>query len=354
MTDCQALPQTAEYDSAISIAKRALNYIGTFRTPPVPEVYEVWYRFAEGSNADMCEQLSRLVKRESIGISELVMLREQYIQDASVGVSHQISSRLNDELELIHGLLERQKHASADFTGSINEANSCLQHDDIKIDDVRHYLGLVIESNLKLQEQMSVLDDKLSESKGEIEGLRTQLQESHKAITTDTLTGVGNRRFFESAMANAYRNQNQRGITYLFLIDLDNFKMINDQFGHAAGDEVLRFVASTLCTKTESTSVARYGGDEFAIVATFNDSVQATALATDLCSYFSENHFVLQRSGETVKELTLSIGAAMLRTTDSTSTWFDRSDKLLYTAKDGGRNRCMVERNISFPIEEMS
>lgn len=347
MPGCQSLLDTEAYESAISIAKRALVYVSTFRTPPVPEVYEVWYRFAEGSNEAICKQLSRLVERESIGTSELVMIHQQHMQDASDEVSYNVSSQLSVELDRIRGLLEKQRIVSADFRGTIDEASTRFQQEDIKLDDVRYSLGQLIESNLLLQEQMSILDHRLSESKGEIDGLRTQLQESHKAITTDTLTGVGNRRYFESLIANAYKNRNQHEMTYLFLIDLDNFKMINDQFGHAAGDEVLRFVASTLREMAETTNVARYGGDEFAVVASFRDSVQANELAADLCSFFSENQFRLQRSAETLETLTISIGAAMLRATDSTSTWFDRSDKLLYTAKNGGRNRCMVERNIS-------
>ncbi len=335
------------YHSAVAIAKQAFANISTFRTPPVPEVYEVWYRYAEGANVEICEQVSRLVERESVGASELVMLHEQHIDSEVNVMSHRVSCRIGEQLDRIQGLLQGQQKASADFSGTIAKASSCLEQDELSTEELGRYLELIVESNEKLQEQMTFLDSRLDESKNQIDALRSQLLESQKAITTDTLTGIGNRRYFELIVEEAQRIETQVDTTYLFLVDLDDFKLVNDEYGHAAGDEVLKFVASTLAEKAGCSKVARYGGDEFAVVASFEEPAHAAQLAADLCSYFCNNHFVLQRNGNALKKLTISIGAAKLRCDDDTNTWIERTDKFLYAAKNGGRNRCMVERKVT-------
>jgi len=347
MSVCQLEEDKDSYHSAVSIARRAFEYVSAFKTPPVPEVYEVWYRFAEGKNLGICEQLSKLVEHESIGMSELVMLREQLIDNSLVGTSHHVSCRISEQLERIQGILQGQQEASADFSGTITKASSCLQQKELSAEDIGRYQGLVIDSNKKLQEHMIVLDSRLAESKSEIDELRIQLHESQKAITTDSLTEVGNRRYFDLIVAGAQRSETREDATYLFLIDIDNFKLLNDQFGHAAGDEVLKFVATTLVQKTGGSKVARYGGDEFAVVASFKEPGLANELAMELCSFFCDNQFVLKRSGCTLGKLTISVGVAMLRSDEDTNTWIERSDKLLYAAKNGGRNRCMVERKFA-------
>lgn len=337
------------YHSAVAIAKQAFANISAFKTPPVPEVYEVWYRYAEGINVEICEQLSKLVERESIGASELVMLREQHIDRAAAATatSHTLSCRIGEQLDRIQGLLQGQKKASTDFSGTIAQASSYLQQDDLTSEDLSRFIDLVVESNQKLQRQMTFLDSRLEDSKIQIDELRIQLRESQRAITTDSLTGVGNRRYFEAIVAEAYQGEVGVETTYLFLIDLDDFKLVNDQFGHTAGDEVLKFVASTLAAKAGRSKVARYGGDEFAVVTSFEDPSHANQMAVELCSYFCNNSFEIQRSGETLERLTVSIGAAKLRSEDDINTWIERSDKFLYAAKNGGRNRSMVERKIT-------
>jgi diguanylate cyclase len=160
------------------------------------------------------------------------------------------------------------------------------------------------------------------------------------------LTGVGNRRYYEMLIDGALRRITQDAVTFLFFVDVDSFKLVNDQFGHASGDEVLKFVAAKLAERAGISNVARFGGDEFAVLASFPDPELASELATELCSFFCSKQFILQRSGERLDKLTVSIGAALLRSDDDKNSWIERTDKFLYAAKNGGRNRPMVERKI--------
>ena len=90
-------------------------------------------------------------------------------------------------------------------------------------------------------------------------------------------------------------------------------------------------------------TITRYGGDEFAIFVNVEPD-QAKQLAEEICQYFFEIDLTVKSSGEQLGSLTISIGAANLRVEDNSESWFERADKLLYSAKSGGRNRAMVER----------
>ncbi len=162
---------------------------------------------------------------------------------------------------------------------------------------------------------------------------------------TDPLTGVGNRRYFDAMMDQAVKNiGHSDDELFLLLIDLDEFKNINDTFGHSAGDQVLRFVA----TETEKircdASIARYGGDEFAVFLQTKEAEEASQLANEIRHFFATNSLKFLQSGELLGRVGLSIGVARLRTEDDVESWFNRADQLLYRAKESGRNCVMVER----------
>ncbi len=341
--------QTEEqYAKAFSIAKEALKYVSTFRTPPTPEAYEVWYRFVEGGNAAIKEQLSHAVNvAKSVSSSQLEQLREQFLGSSKNSEANQeVSEKLAQQVEGLQSLIRFQQGANVEFCGSIESANNSLRDDNITSEEFRSCLSNVLQSNEDMQQQLAAIDSKLDASKSQIDELRKSLMDSQKALLTDPLTGVGNRRHFDSMMLQAAQSRAVESHRYLLLVDMDNFKTINDTLGHAAGDEVLRYVASELQKLATQASISRYGGDEFAIVLTVSELTHAQQLADSICQFFYESKFKMKRTGEIVGKLTVSIGAAYLRPDDDVDSWFGRADTLLYNAKGAGRNRAMVERKL--------
>ena len=156
----------------------------------------------------------------------------------------------------------------------------------------------------------------------------------------DSLTGLPNRRAFDAFLHEAFTlAQRYHRPLSLLSIDVDHFKAYNDTFGHPAGDEVLRAIARVFAAVARETDlVARVGGEEFAVVMPETDATGAHALAERMRVEVAGLRAV-------ARPLTVSIGVATLspKTLTAAALW-RRSDRALYSAKRGGRNRVAVDR----------
>lgn len=162
--------------------------------------------------------------------------------------------------------------------------------------------------------------------------------ELHIMATTDKLTGVINRRAIESVIdKEMYRKKRYDNPVSLLILDLDHFKEINDQYGHAAGDEVLSKVAETIESSLRSSDkVARWGGEEFVIVAANTNISDALILSHKICKEIESIDF------ENIRTVTASIGVAEYLSDEDFHQWYQRVDSALYSAKKEGRNRVVV------------
>jgi len=152
--------------------------------------------------------------------------------------------------------------------------------------------------------------------------------------TTDPLTGLHNRMLLEDTLENAIQ-QNHRSDSAMTLValDLDHFKLVNDDLGHAGGDKVLRGVGEFLKKHVRSTDkVFRIGGEEFLILLFDTKAEDGLKFAEMLRGNFASQHLIHERP------LTVSIGLATLQTGENWENWMKRCDEKLYQAKQDGRN----------------
>jgi diguanylate cyclase (GGDEF)-like protein len=160
--------------------------------------------------------------------------------------------------------------------------------------------------------------------------------------TTDQLTELLNRRGFDllasQALQEARRNQSQ---LCALMLDLDNFKELNDSHGHQAGDQVLRGFARNLRDDLRQADIlCRWGGEEFALLLKDTSVEQARVLAQKIRQRTEQSEF--EYNGSTL-HVTTSIGLAQLHTDESLEQLLARADRALYRAKQGGRNRLCEE-----------
>ena len=154
------------------------------------------------------------------------------------------------------------------------------------------------------------------------------------AALTDPLTGLRNRRHFEIVLQASEKRHAAAGSPYsLMVIDIDHFKQLNDRHGHDAGDDILRLVADTLRLRSRQTDcVARWGGEEFALLLPGTELGLATALANDIRGAVST-------ARPSVEGLSVSIGVGEIGPGETAAALFRRVDAALYRAKANGRNR---------------
>lgn len=171
-----------------------------------------------------------------------------------------------------------------------------------------------------------------------------RLQARNRALATlsreDVLTSVFNRRYWsERAEALRQQWQDQGTPACLMLLDIDQFKQLNDRHGHGEGDKVLRALANHLSTHASDTCiVGRLGGDEFALVAAASHH-EATRLADSILKAASSRGEAAAQS----PTCTVSIGLSLLQPRHaSLERWLEAADKALYKAKHSGRNRVQI------------
>jgi len=173
---------------------------------------------------------------------------------------------------------------------------------------------------------------------------------------TDELTGLTNRRAFaEQYQARLDNPDPALPVRALLVIDLDRFKAINDRFGHAAGDSVLiEFAGRLQQSARKGDLVARFGGEEFVVFASFADETAALRHAMNLCN--RSLRWVAVYEGTPIA-VACSIGLAILRAGEQSDfqTIFRSADDALYLAKDAGRGQvCLVESGFASDIGEMA
>ena len=193
--------------------------------------------------------------------------------------------------------------------------------------ELRRSISTLEQSMLKQENYI----DQLQEYQRELEKVRAELENQS---LTDPLTGVHNRRSFDNRFEEEFlRAQRYKVACSLILVDVDHFKQYNDTFGHTAGDEALKAVATLLKADVRIHDlVARYGGEEFAIILPNTDIKGAMVMG----ERFRRS---IQRASWKHKQLTISVGVASLHEgTQKSMDLLKESDMNLYKAKQSGRN----------------
>ena len=244
-------------------------------------------------------------------------------------------ARTQMQVEGFADTVRAMRAETEDFGRDLQASASALRgpRSAIVVDDVARLAGAMIE-------RVHTAEERLAAATEESEALRRELEAARDDARRDPLTGLANRRAFEDGFTEAAAAGQPICIA---LCDIDHFKAVNDRFGHAVGDRVLKVIADALSDACGTHLVSRYGGEEFAIL--FTDCPIDAALATlDAArALVSAKRYRLRETDTPLGAVTFSGGVSARRDGELVGSVMVRADRLLYSAKDAGRNNIQAD-----------
>ncbi len=172
--------------------------------------------------------------------------------------------------------------------------------------------------------------------------LSLRIQELEKLALIDSLTKIANRRLIEITLSSRLNEFRRLGWQFgLLFIDIDHFKKVNDQYGHEVGDRVLKMVANTLLRNARSFDlVGRWGGEEFIVILPYMNEKRLYSVARKFKDLIFQSNLVVNSK---LLNVTVSVGATLVRKKDTLKTIINRADRLMYESKKHGRNLITVD-----------
>jgi len=269
--------------------------------------------------------------------------RSRDIQELQIGLAQQVQDTINQNEEF--GVLLEV------VLGELRQAEEADEIENLRLTLIREVERLM-GGHHELAEKLDSTQQYLQVIETDSRQLTDELTRVRLLSLTDELTGLPNRRAFLRRLEDEVARVQRYGFPLsMALIDLDKFKAINDKYGHAAGDEVLRvYSKNILSIFRHHDLVARYGGEEFAVLLPNTDADGAARSLTKVMNRASETRW--RSDGSVMPVPTFSAGLAFYKPGETSSAFIERVDRALYRAKRLGRNR--VEMDMTYQADEAS
>lgn len=258
--------------------------------------------------------------------------REQQINDSA--------QMIRTILLSITGLLQGAGQAANNSSFTLGEVRTTI--DDIKgPQDLEKMHDLLIREIDRMIASNTNLKEELARSQYSLEDQRRQIENLKTAVRIDSLTQLANRKYFDEKLIEMIHLRGRYKDPFsLLMTDVDDFKIINDTLGHRAGDRILRGIAIKLRASTRGSDfIARFGGDEFALILPKTQANIAGEVGKKICLALKESRFILDGKEFT---MTLSLGVTEVTPWDTPETMIKRADYALYQAKQEGRSRVII------------
>lgn len=248
-------------------------------------------------------------------------------------------------VETVHSAVRIDHRADTSTETEMDRAKNALkrmQTGSIK----QEVLGAVLAIEGALQTRRDEQQEQYVSLATKLDSMGKQLEEARKDSTTDPLTGIGNRKLFDMTGPRAVQMfALGRQPVVLLMIDLDKLKLVNDMYGHQAGDQAIANLGRALAKVflRQSDVLCRYGGDEFAVILHNTDWKMAQTLARRL-----QEQVASMPAPHPAMEFAIgaSVGVAQLEAHEEVGEWIARADKALYKAKQNGRDRVCVAESL--------
>jgi diguanylate cyclase len=330
-----------DHQYTLRIAEMALERIKALSLPADPSAYELWYSYATGRNPEMNRRINRVLDENgSLSGFDLDGIYDEYLASSRArSALERAGTNVSLEIDKIVGMLgEFILSTSQDRNDCADASKRLAQSTDQA--SMRAIADALVNSLRAVEVRHAAIEQRLSATKQEMESLQQSLAMTTIEATQDIVTGLANRRGFNSAIEQACERANGASAPFcLLMLDIDHFKGFNDSFGHLIGDSVLGLIGTTLKQSIKGRDfAARYGGEEFAVILPDTTLRNATMVADQIREKIMRRELKQRSTGESLGQITVSIGVASHRPGERPRSIIERADACLYEAKRAGRN----------------
>ena len=305
---------------------------------------DTWLRGQIAVLIDLCQQPLNLRRLDDVErrLKEVIYKQgalKKQLTDAQAKLKAMLASfvdRLADFSETTSGYHEKIERCAT----KISQASDIGQLSDV-LDEVMRETRTVQFNTHRAHDQLQEMRQRVDEAEREITRLQSELQETSEMVRIDPLTGALNRKGLDDALTREVaRCQRKHSTLCIALLDIDNFKRLNDSYGHQAGDKALVYLSSLVReTLRPQDTLARYGGEEFVILLPDTELEPALKALVRVQRELTRTFFL--HDNEKVL-ITFSAGIAEMGAQESTTDALKRADGAMYLAKRAGKNRVMA------------
>ena len=288
---------------------------------------------------DGSKQIQRVTQKRTKQFETYIQRQNTYLHDRE--------SELRNVITLLSNAMALLNRENSAYHQKILDQGSNFER-IIALDDLRKIKSSIAEEVRQLttmvEQKKQAESQQINNLSGQVETLREELEKTRDETRRDPLTGIFNRRALDEYLTSLIDDNRLRRKSFsVLMLDIDNFKAVNDNHGHLVGDQVINAMAGA-CVDVlrEDDFVARFGGEEFVAVMPGASRRAAAKRADKLCRAVANTRFSLPAEDrEDYLTLTVSIGVTDFRAGDTRVQLIERADQALYQAKEAGKNQVM-------------